>query len=286
MQSAINGGPLPTRAQHLFKYRTIRSALRNGFTLIELLVVIAIIAILAAMLLPALAKAKNQATRTFCKGNEHQQSLAMLMYGNDNKDNLPNNSDAHQPWDLTGTVGAILSTTYGAAWRVWYDPGTSPRLADADWQALWNNSTDNPVGGVPAVRITCYTSTMPGSARYTQSYSTNYNAKTVPSSLAFGPIVLKIIPTTRPLVACATITPVGNTSANLAVMNTYNWNNIPYSADPDVPVHKNFTSPHFKNGRIPAGGNIGMLDGHVEWRPFAQFLPRWGNQMDGPVFYF
>src|SRR5436309_2728150 len=61
----------------------------EGFTLIELLVVIAIIAILAGLLLPSLARAKESGRAAYCKGNMRQLALGALMYADENQEYLP-----------------------------------------------------------------------------------------------------------------------------------------------------------------------------------------------------
>ncbi|MGA2656211.1 MAG: prepilin-type N-terminal cleavage/methylation domain-containing protein [Verrucomicrobiota bacterium] len=85
-----------------------------GFTLIELLVVIAIIAILAAMLLPALARAKAKALRTQCASNLKQQAVACMLYAGNFGDLLPS-VDAAEPVDPdpAGTGAVATYWNYG-----------------------------------------------------------------------------------------------------------------------------------------------------------------------------
>ena len=109
-----------------------RGRRRAGFTLVELLVVIAIIAILASLLLPTLARAKQRSQRAACVSNLKQIGLAFLLYLDDHRDRFPDQRDmkntlpgGFRPWtswppsDPRAGWGASVLQDYGARDTIW-----------------------------------------------------------------------------------------------------------------------------------------------------------------------
>jgi prepilin-type N-terminal cleavage/methylation domain-containing protein/prepilin-type processing-associated H-X9-DG protein len=241
----------------------------KGFTLIELLIVIAIIAILAAMLLPVLSKSKMKATRTKCLSNLKQFTLATYMYGSENHEKLPLMTDGNWAWDLPWNVADFMMQS-GATRDVMY----CPSFPDQNNDTLWSFVPPPPEN--TAFRVIGYAMTFPNTASITAS---NQNPSILPQTFQVNPTTIypAPFPTDRVLVADATISHPGQANDANRAANTYinvqgGW----------AKLHR---TSHLVNAAFPSGGNLGMLDGHVEWRNFRDMHPRTDPASGSPVFW-
>jgi len=232
----------------------------RAFTLIELLVVIAIIAILAALLLPALVSTKERARRVACKSNLRQFILAVQMYGHENRDRIPTAFPDHQDATQYEYTPVIPRTTRDTLIKY---AGSQKMLECPSLGKPFNTLQGWDVG------------------IYGFVIAYNYlGGHTRTPWLGEGGVSFWISPQTL------------NENSSLPLITDMNdWS----------PAYGNTFAPHgargpilrngdFSNiglqGRSPrqigaVGGNVGLVDGSVNWKPISQMKQYrgWSSQM-------
>lgn len=249
---------------------------RAGFTLIELLVVIAIIAILAAILFPVFAQAKDAAKNTQSLSNVKQVALSALMYENDSDDVVPIYGYNEDP-DFNGIWHAWPQATqpYRKNWDILYSPAGGPKAVSSAMAALnaaatadytrqffsqygYNATYMNPLN------VDCYTGYIPGNFLGTPISST---AVGQPASTVFFTEVGQDAPEDN--VGTDIVYPPGGFRLDDACTNG-GWG-IPdegpmaYSFGPEYDGAADKTQMGFFRPRHSGGGVVAWVDGHAKW---------------------
>ncbi len=234
--------------------------------MIELLVVIAIIGILAALVLSALAKSKERGKRIQCLSNVRQIDMALRMYADGNGDKFPQVTAGRWAWDVPWKVGDSMVQN-GASQRLFYCPSSD--FSDQDNLNLWNYETN-------VYRVVGYAMTFPGTATVT---ATNQNPSMLPQSMIDRSRGITYPPQSsseRILMADAVISKPGDADEVNRWLNTY--------IDIKGGYPKVHQTAHLEK-IMPTGGNVGMLDGHAEWRKFMLMYVRTDPMSKNPVFW-
>jgi prepilin-type N-terminal cleavage/methylation domain-containing protein/prepilin-type processing-associated H-X9-DG protein len=240
----------------------------GGFTLVELLVVIGIIAVLVAILLPALAKAREAGKDANCKSQLRNLGQALVMYANENRGKVPQDPNGGVwLWDV-GYPTRDGMVRKGGTRKTLY----CPFFPEQDSDTLWNFSGDYMVIGYFYL------------GRRLNPANPTLASGSMPTLLGRG-----YVQNTRPpqppagtAPALAALFPKTSSETELVCDAVFKQNGM-WGAKggwPDVHV-----TPHIRKG-TPLGGNVLYLDWHVAWRPFGEMRKRAANGVPQIEFWY
>jgi prepilin-type N-terminal cleavage/methylation domain-containing protein/prepilin-type processing-associated H-X9-DG protein len=225
----------------------------RAFTLVELLVVIGIIALIMAILLPTISKARQSAVKASCASNVRQICAALTAYSNDNKLHLPTYATAgplgQYNWDIP-TAARNQLVKYGLPRVAFYCPANREQNRDI----FWTYHSDK------EWCVTGYFFYIPRLTWAPSLLNMTYAGPPADVNHDKGQRYFPFIhgerrPAEYELVSDAVISSNG----------TFNVANEAVGS-----------STSHVNGNTPQGGNVGFHDGHVTWRPFGLMMKRYG----------
>ena len=246
---------------------------QRGFTLIELLVVIAIIAILAALLLPALASAKDRAKRIACLNNLKQFNLASVMSAQDNQERYPDCAEGTggsetDPRRIHSTMRTNLMSTYRIQRQSFYCPSNLGWNTDDLW--LFNGSGAGGSSTDPSVIGYFY---FAGNAAFNSAANIGFYPNS--GALPGGDNLLNH----RPIFPLKT-TDRAYYNLTWTDMTSKYFNDVWRDQGKDQRRVN-----HYGKGE-PQGNNEGSIDGHVEWVKFQKFSKTWRMSIGNLDSYF
>ncbi len=252
---------------------------KRAFTLIELLVVIAIIAVLMGILMPALRRVREQARQRTCGSQIRQHTLAMIMYADENNNKLPlAEFGGNWLWDLdTRTVNFMLKS--GMTRDMFYCPSNDNQHKNID--EYWTFATESWDG----TRFTATNNTFIVSGyvyvldlargnrpAFTRERYDGINPAVDESERKWLRTTLEKQGASREMVVDVVL------SAMELRSETYPNGDFAFVQGGMLGQHGLYDrTRHLKNDAEPLGGNIGFLDGHVDWRHFGDMAGRFGG---------